>query len=181
MRILPALFVSTVLFSQAQGLKENIKDIQEVDVHGDRTGFKKIGLYDEEPTSSTSIKGFTQLSIFDNDISDEVWWTKNNSCIQVSLDEEGAMKVNWNKDQDGCDWVGMGFGWDAWSSKDLAYIKDTIAVELEVRSSGKSFSNIPWAFGIEDYAGKQAWFGFNKSFLLGKSAIAIGSISNRGK
>lgn len=167
MRILTALFVSTVLFSQAQGLKENVKDIQEVNVLGDRSGFKKIGLYDEEPASSASIKGFTQLSIFDNDLSDEVWWTKNNSCIQVNLNKDGVLNVGWNKDRDGCDWVGMGFGWDAWSSKDIGYIKDTIAIELEVRSAGKPFSNIPWAFCIEDYVGKQAWLGYSKSFLLG--------------
>lgn len=156
------------VFLWAQDLP--IQNLDEVRVLEKKFGFKKVGLYDEEEQSSYSIKGFSQLTIFDNNFSDEVWSTKNTACIQLKLKEDQNDKflnVKWNKDQDGCDWVGMGFGWDMWSGKDMNFVKDTLAIELEVRSLGKSFTNIPWAFCFEDYAGSQAWLGYNKSFLVG--------------
>jgi hypothetical protein len=78
------------------------------------------------------------------------------------------LQVKWNKDQDGCDWVGMGYGWDMWTGKDMAAVRDTLAIQLMVRSTSKPFTNIPWAFGFEDYSGNQAWLGYNKSFLMAK-------------
>lgn len=156
------------VFLWAQDLP--IQNLDEVRVLEKNFGFKKVGLYDEEEQSSYSIKGFSQLTIFDNNFSDEVWSTRNTACIQLKLTEDQNDKflnVKWNKDQDGCDWVGMGFGWDMWSGKDMNFVKDTLAIELEVRSLGKSFTNIPWAFCFEDYAGSQAWLGYNKSFLVG--------------
>lgn len=170
MKKLSYFFVFCSLVGWSQDLpKQKTLLLEEVTILEKNYGFKKVGLYDEEEAKSYSIKGFSQLSIFDNDFSDEVWSTKNTACIQLNLKEDEKDKflsVKWNKDQDGCDWVGMGFGWDMWAGKDMNFVKDTLAMELEVRAIGKSFTNIPWAFCFEDYSGAQAWLGYNKSFLL---------------
>jgi hypothetical protein len=135
--------------------------------------FKTLGLYDSTESISNSIHGFTQLNVFDGTNSDEVWWSKNSKCIKGKF-EIDTLKTNylvfkWNKDQTECDWVGLGFGWDGWSAKDMAYLKDSLAFALTLRSS-REISNLPWAFGLEDYNGNQCWVGFKKDFLS-KSSI----------
>ena len=164
---------SASIFAQEKPIKLN--ELQEINILGKRNGFKKVGLYDEYTSQTKSIRGFDQLNIFTNELTEEIWSTKNNSCIQVELKsdiKDTFLHVKWNKDQEACTWVGMGFGWDMWSGKDMAAVRDTIAIELTVRSTEKPFSNIPWAFGFEDYSGNQAWLGYNKSFLVGKDITA---------
>ncbi|MFT5819247.1 MAG: hypothetical protein ACI8ZM_000470 [Crocinitomix sp.] len=142
--------------------------LDNVDVLSKKVGFKKVGLYDQMRAENYNIRGFTQLSIFENDLTDEFWMSKDTRCVSSRLTQDGEksyLNLTWNKDLDGCDWVGIGFGWDGWTGKDMGYVMDTLALELEVRSTGKPFTNIPWAFGIEDYSNQQAWLGYNKSFL----------------
>ena len=164
------------IVAQVDSLK--IKKLDQIDVIDNRV-FKRIGLFDETASeNSRSIRGFNQLDIFTNDMSEEVWFSKNKACIDVKLKEDAQntfLNVKWNKDQDGCDWVGMGFGWDFWSAKDMGGLTDTIALELEVRSTGKSFKNLPLAFGFEDYTGKQSWLGFSKNFIQNKEITSTWS------
>jgi len=140
-------------------------------VMGNEFKFQKKGLYEGEFREEYNIRGFTQLEIFNESLAD-FWTTESERCISSSLVQEKSEKIlnlKWNKDQDGCDWVGMGFGWDGWKAKDLAYVVDTLAIELLVRSTGEEFTNIPWAFCLEDYKGSQAWLGYNTSFLKSQS------------
>ncbi len=131
--------------------------------------FKTQGLYDTSEIVSQSIYGFTQLNVFDGKISEDVWWSKNSMCIQGSYEVDSTKSnyliFKWNKDQTNCDWVGIGFGWDGWTSKDMAYLKDSLAFAVTLRSSKRDISNLPWAFGMEDYNGNQCWIGFKKEFL----------------
>ncbi|MDA1382749.1 MAG: hypothetical protein O3A22_02500, partial [Bacteroidetes bacterium] len=136
-------------------------------VMGNEFEFKTKGLYDGEYLEEYNIRGCTQLEIFNENIAD-FWTTDGKECISSRMKQEkgeNILNIKWNKDQDGCDWVGMGFGWDGWKAKDLAYVVDTLAIELMVRSTGEEFTNIPWAFCLEDYKGSQAWLGYNTSFL----------------
>ena len=135
---------------------------------------KKLGLYDGEYEEEYNIRGFTKLDIFDGSLTD-FWSTESVSCISGKLledDVQNILNVKWNSDQNGCDWVGMGFGWDGWKGKDLNYVIDTLAIELIVRSKGENFTNIPWAFCLEDYSGTQAWLGYNIAFLQEESISA---------
>lgn len=129
---------------------------------------QRQGLYDSYEIDNTkSINGFTQLTIFKGQMSDEVWSSDGKQCVDMSLDEKGKEKflnVKWNKDQEECDWVGIGFGWDFWSAKDMGEVVHISAIEIQVRSKGKTMTNLPWAFGLEDYAGGQAWLGFSQNF-----------------
>ncbi|MDA7803597.1 hypothetical protein N8987_03375 [Crocinitomix sp.] len=163
------LFSLTCSFTQEDTTS---RKLDKVEVISKSAGFKKIGLYDDMPEEEYNIRGFTQLSIFENDLTDEFWMSKGLRCVSSQLEQEGNdsyINLKWNKDLDGCDWVGIGFGWDGWTGKDMAYVVDTLAIELQVRSTGKPFTNLPWAFGIEDYSGQQAWLGYNISFLQGEN------------
>lgn len=130
---------------------------------------KRLSLYDEyEVDNRFTIRGFDQLDIYAGEMSDEVWFSDNRTCIEISQasdENDDFLKLRWNKDTDGCDWVGFGFGWDFWSGKDLGMIIDTAAIELVVRTTGKNMSNLPWALGFEDYSDGQSWIGFSKEFI----------------
>lgn len=171
MRLIFSCFLIISTLSFGQDSIQKFVNLKEVTVKPKWKIVKTLSLYDEEVAQVYSIKGFDQLVIFDNDLSEEVWSTKNSDCIGLTLksdEKDTFLNVKWNKDQDGCDWVGMGFGWDMWTGKDMAAVRDTLAIQLFVRSTGKPFTNIPWAFGFEDYSGNQAWLGYNKSFLIAK-------------
>lgn len=143
-------------------------DIEEVSVQGNRSVWKKIGLYDGEMQEDYNVRGYTQLSIFEGSLAD-FWTSEGQTCVSGKLIDDGAdnnLFLKWNKDQDGCDWVGFGLGWDGWTAKDMAYVIDTLALELTVRSLDKPFTNLPWALCFEDYSGRQAWLGYNRSFLM---------------
>ena len=171
MRLIFSCFLIISTLSFGQDSIQKFVNLKEVTVKPKWKIVKPLSLYDEEVAQVYSIKGFDQLVIFDNDLSEEVWSTKNSDCIGLTLksdEKDTFLNVKWNKDQDGCDWVGMGFGWDMWTGKDMAAVRDTLAIQLFVRSTGKPFTNIPWAFGFEDYSGNQAWLGYNKSFLIAK-------------
>ncbi len=169
-------FLKTAFFSlnflcltAVNGQDTTVTNLDQVDIFGKKAGLKKVGLYDNELEEEANVRGFTQLTIFENDLTDEFWTAGGKACINGNLEQKDGefyLKLNWNKDLDECDWVGMGFGWDGWTGKDMGYVADTLAIELVVRSTGKSFTNIPWAFCLEDYGGKQAWLGYNKSFLM---------------
>ena len=171
MKLFLILFLIISPFTFGQDTIRKVLDLKGVTVTPKRKIIKPLSLYDEEVAQPYSIKGFDQLELFDNELSEEVWSTKNVNCISLSLKtdvKDTFLQVKWNKDQDGCDWVGMGYGWDMWSGKDMAAVRDTLAIQLLVRSTGKAFTNIPWAFGFEDYSGNQAWLGYNGSFLKAK-------------
>lgn len=131
--------------------------------------FQRVGLYDEyEVDERPNIRGFDQLNLYADAFSDEVWASDNRDCIILTQEEDEEdvfLKLHWNKDHPDCDWVGFGFGWDFWSGKNMAYILDTAAIQLMVRSTGKDMSNLPWAMGFEDYSGGQAWIGFSNQFI----------------
>lgn len=143
--------------------------IDDVIIESSRLKLKKKGLYDGELIEEYNIRGFTQNIIFENDLVD-FWTSEDVNCVDAKIKnfhEDKALNIVWNKDQDGCDWVGFGIGWDGWKSKDIGYVIDTLAIELVVRSTAENFTNIPWAFCLEDYKGAQAWLGYNLSFLDG--------------
>lgn len=169
------LLAAVFTFNTAIAQDTTSRKLNSVEVTGVKSGFKQLGLYDNELEEKQNIRGFNQLTIFENDLTKDFWTSKNTSCVKGRLIQEkenNLLHLKWNKDLDGCNWVGLGFGWDGWIGKDMGYIVDTVAIELIVRSNGKPFTNIPWAFGIEDYSGQQAWLGYNRSFLTAENVSA---------
>lgn len=167
---LVGLFLSQFLFPVLVFGQDSLRVItlKEIPVNSSKI-LQRVGLYDSyETNKAAEINGFTQLQIFKGHLSDEVWHTENSSCVSLQLNEksnETFIDLSWNKDQEECDWVGIGFGWDFWSSKDMAQIIQEASLEIEIRSKGKEMTNLPWAFGFEDYAGSQAWTGYSSKYV----------------
>lgn len=173
LKLLLASFIAALPVSNALS-QDTINDrvLDPVVIEKKRFKIKTLGLYDNEPEEQENVRGFTQLVLFEDGQLIDHWSTENKACIQAKTaedDKDAFMRLEWNKDQDGCDWVGMGIGWDGWKGKDLGYVFDTLALELVVRSEGDPFTNIPWAFCFEDYSGGQAWMGYNTKFLKSKA------------
>jgi hypothetical protein len=124
------------------------------------------GLYemagDPEPLN---VYGFSQLEIFKDDITSEVWFTENQTCLNVKqerdqkFDGSGAIRIKWDKQAGGCPWLGLGIGWSGWAGKDFSQIYDKAALSFRVKTDQKPMNGLPWAIGFEDYGGSQKWTG----------------------
>ena len=146
------LKIALFFFISYSFLSQDTISLEPVEVSAKKKGFKKLNLYDGTINEDFNVRGFTQLLIFQESLSD-FWTTESKKCIDTKLIEfDGAniLNINWNKDQSGCDWVGMGFGWDGWTGKDMGYVYDTLALELTVRQPMK-ISPIFLGVLLEDY------------------------------
>lgn len=140
---------------------------------GKKTVFKKNSLYDfSEFEDEPNVYGFYSVNLFNDNMTNEVWWD-DKKCVQIKLDEtntfrgKGALHIKWNKLGGGCKWVGMGFGWDGWTGKDIGGIVDKAAIQMYVRTKKDTLKNLPLALALEDYSGVQSWTGFSPAFILG--------------
>jgi hypothetical protein len=160
--------IAFLVLSATPVFGQDTLEMDAIEINKKKLRFKKTGLYEGKYQEEYNIRGFSQLTVFNESLAD-FWTSDGSSCIKGKLEsansDKNVLQVNWNSDQGGCDWVGMGFGWDGWKAKDLNYVVDTLALEITVRSTGEPFSNIPWAFCLEDYSGAQAWLGYNSAFL----------------
>lgn len=127
--------------------------------------WKQTALYDQ-PTVDTlpSVQGFTDVSVFVDQMSNELWFTPAIACLNVTAANEahtgsGALRIRWNNQAGGCPWLGMGIGWNNWSGKNFEAIVDSAALTFYVRNIEGSTKGLPWAVGFEDYEGGQAWTG----------------------
>lgn len=118
--------------------------------------------------------GFYSTNIFSDYITDEVWFTQAASCLtietskELSRSGEASLHLKWDKVSQSCEWLGLGFGWDAWNAKDLKPIMNNGAIEMWVRNKEGSRSGLPLAACLEDYSGGQAWLGFSENTIVGK-------------
>jgi hypothetical protein len=115
---------------------------------------------------------YSASEIYSGQITSEVWATQSENCIQISSSKEAAyegglgLHVKWNRQGEGCPWLGIGFGWDNWTGKDLSKIKNNAAVQFWVRMAEGERTMLPWAIGLEDYSGASAWLGMSGNALL---------------
>ncbi|MBO6517443.1 MAG: hypothetical protein JJ975_12930 [Bacteroidia bacterium] len=117
------------------------------------------------------ISNFYGLNILTDNITSEVWFTENPKCITVQNSSEvrfsgkGAIHLKWDKQEGGCDWIGLGVGWDGWSSKDLSPILDKAAIQIKAHSKTGKVTSLPLAASLEDYSGLQAWIGMAPKYI----------------
>ena len=101
----------------------------------------------------------------------EGWFTQAEGCIYAEVTKEAAYQsefgidLKWDRTKAGCPWLGFGFGWDNWTGKDLSNIKNIAAVQFYVRMVEGERVNIPWAVGLEDFTGAQAWLGMSANAI----------------
>lgn len=132
--------------------------------------FKPIGLYDGEMKDPRpNVHGFYATSIYHDAMTSDLWNTEKSQCLQVNKSSEGpysgenCIELKWNKQAEGCDWIGLGIGWDNWTGKDLSTILSKAAVSFWVKSnSGDLKTGLPWAIGFEDFSDGQAWTGVTR-------------------
>lgn len=137
--------------------------------------------------SSCTVKPLTQLdsavepnkasvvSIYTNQLLSDSWVTQTDaSCLSivnetVPGESNQALHIVWNKQAEvGCPWLGLGFGWDNWAAKDLIAMEKNYCLAFQVKSNGASWKTMPWAIGIEDYMGVQAYIGVVEKYVVGK-------------
>jgi hypothetical protein len=127
------------------------------------------GLYDavNPDNQYEHINGFASLTVLQGPAGDAFWTAGTAACLKAKLTAQNTYLINWNKPGGGCPWVGLGVGWDQWSGKNLGPILDVAAIELVVRvPEGQPVKSFPWAFGLEDYSGRQAWMGMSADRIL---------------
>jgi hypothetical protein len=134
---------------------------------------KEVGLF-EEPSKERNlpnVNGFYAVNILKDQISSEVWVTEQSSCIQLKQEQsvvangEGAFYLKWDKPEGGCDWIGMGIGWDNWSAKDLSGILNEAAIQFKAKGMNGPIRSLPLAVSLEDYTGNGAWLGLFSEFI----------------
>lgn len=110
--------------------------------------------------SNSPFKDFDANIIYNGDIGG-VWGMEKTLCKTVSPSTEkpltdNSIELQWSNETKGCDWIGMGFGWDNYNPKDLSSVLEDAAIEMNVRApKGKTLYSIPIVALIEDYNSKQ--------------------------
>ena len=119
------------------------------------------------------IKNVYAINIFTDYVTSELWKTEDTSCIIVknifdsTMIGEGGLYIKWNKTSGGCNWVGIGIGWDGWNGKNLQEIYNEAAIPFMARSPKGTQPGLPWAMAFEDFGGGQAWAGVFSNFIEG--------------
>jgi len=127
--------------------------------------------YTDSPGDS-SAPFYASSEIYHDFLTSEAWFTNNYNCLNVTAIKEARYKgdyglhVVWDRQLAGCPWLGLGFGWDNWNGKDLSEIKNVAAIEFWIRTVEGKMNNLPWAIGLEDFNGAQAWLGMTPNSIL---------------
>lgn len=114
---------------------------------------------------------YISSEIYADYVTSEGWVTEDKSCITAKTTKEAAYEgelgidLTWDRTKEGCPWLGFGFGWDSWTGKDLSQIKNTAAIQFHVRMVEGERTNLPWALGLEDFTGAQAWLGMSTNAI----------------
>lgn len=132
---------------------------------------KENAMYQE---SNEEKEEFFQASeIYTDVVTSEAWATEGTSCIQVEAKREAAyqgdygLHIKWDAVTQNCPWLGIGFGWDNWTGKDLSGIINVAAIEFYVKSLSGDRTSLPWAVGLEDFTAAQAWLGLGANTVKG--------------
>ena len=75
----------------------------------------------------------------------------------------------WNKKEE-CKWLGFGFKWGNFQSKNLKPLINSSAIQFRIRCDSGEFYKVPMFFALVDYAEKQC---FSKINLLNISGGII--------
>jgi hypothetical protein len=114
---------------------------------------------------------YISSEIYSDYVTSEGWVTESKRCITArttsaaAFEGELGIDLTWDKTSEGCPWLGFGFGWDNWTGKDLSEILNIAAIQFHVRMVEGERPNLPWAVGLEDFTGAQAWLGITSNAI----------------
>jgi hypothetical protein len=170
---LVAILLIGLLIAPATFAQDSLRmlKLNEVQVQGRRVRIQAapVGLYAGVNPDNIyeNIAGFASLIMLDGPAGNELWSDSKKGCLKVVLQSDSSYHLQWDKPGGGCNWVGMGVGWDQWSGKNMSSILDSAAIELRVRiPAGKPARTLPLAFGLEDYSNRQAWMGMSARWVV---------------
>ena len=118
---------------------------------------------------------YSASEIYSDYFTSEAWITEGTDCVSIEATQKSAYRgalglhLKWDKTSEGCPWLGLGFGWDNWTGKDLSKIKNNAAVEFYVKMPEGERALLPWAIGLEDFTGAQAWLGMQQEAVKAES------------
>ena len=111
------------------------------------------------PERPRTLRLAVEPTIYDDQADDTVWFQDDARCTQGELVEDvtfsgrRAVAVTWDRSTEGCEWAGLGFGWDNWVGKDLSEVIPYAAVQMQVRAREGKMFGLPIVLTLEDYAG----------------------------
>ena len=126
-----------------------------------------VQLYDEVNESPDPYATFQYKNIFSDSKLTGVWG-KSNSCKEINFDTlnnyvgTDHLHIVWDKNEE-CKWLGFGFKWGNFKSKNLKPIINSTAIQCRIRCDSGEFYKVPMFFALVDYAEKQC---FSKINLL---------------
>ena len=134
---------------------------------------QKKFLYDIYSADDTS-NAYKEVVLYQDNLDKTIWASPEKNCLTMTKEKEQtfsgeyALRLTWDKITGGCKWLGMGIGWNDFQPKDITDLVENSAIQFYVKAVKGSFSNLPVAFGIEDYSGGQSYIGFNPKLASGK-------------
>ena len=111
------------------------------------------------PERPRSLRLAVEPTIYADADDDTVWFQDDARCTQGELTESvmyqgrRAVAVSWDRGAEGCEWAGLGFGWDGWAGKDLSEVLPYAAVQMRVRAREGRMFGLPIVLTLEDYSG----------------------------
>ena len=111
------------------------------------------------PERPRTIELAVEPVIYSDANDDTVWFQDDARCTQGGLTEDvvfdgrRAVAVTWDRGAEGCEWAGLGFGWDGWAGKDLSELIPYAAIEMQVRAREGRMFGLPIVLTFEDYSG----------------------------
>ncbi len=126
--------------------------------------FQPVALYDgvevaPVPERPRSLALAVEPVIYSDQDDDTIWFQDDARCTQGGLTDQvvyaggRAVEVTWDRKTEGCEWAGLGFGWDGWAGKDLSQVLPYAAIQMRVRSKEGKMYGLPIVLTLEDYAG----------------------------
>ena len=125
--------------------------------------FKKVTLYEGvekevKPDKPQRIGDVVEPVIF-NDNTTDMWGLEKTVCKDASLETKdvysgkSAIKLSWDRNVSGCNFAGIGIGWDSYAGKDLTNLMDYAAIKFYVRAQKDKMFSLPIVLTLEDYSG----------------------------
>ncbi len=120
---------------------------------------REISLYDSKELLS-SYDSFEPKTIFTDSRQDGLWGMQNSPCKNIQYDTSHSvigkdhLHIQWKQSSE-CKYLGMGFKWDNYKSKNLLPIVKECAIEMMIKVEEGELTKIPMFFALTDYSGKQ--------------------------
>lgn len=127
---------------------------------------RDVQLYEPSPNPASPLDLFPYKSIFTDSKQTGVWGMNPNPCKVLFFDTINSFSgkdhlyVKWD-DKENCKYIGFGFKWADFKSKNLKPIIHSSAIEFMIRLDSGELTKIPMFFSLLDYGGNHCFSKIN--------------------